>query len=317
MRKRDRRRQREEEARGLVPVDDVKHLTDQVATGEALDVPAVRTLQRTAGNQAVLRLGPGQPLDPGVRGRMEGAFGTSFDDVRVHTGAEAAVSARAQDAVAFAHGSDIVLGHDAPTPGTLAGDALLAHELAHVAQQRDAEPAVQAMSHGGAANSALERDADRSALRAISALWGNVRQNAMPALKSGVRPMPKLCGVSPEKIDEVPGDQLSDQIQVTIDEADRPAQGGSPEIEGTVSGIDEGVAQLYYTEEGDNCNIANAIELQFKARIRNGQYKIRLPATTSAAGIGKWVLVKAGDGTNFNYACAQIMPEGKLKQKVR
>ena len=316
MRKRDRRRRQEEQAEGLVPPRDVKHLADQIAGGEALDVPSVRTLQRTAGNQAVLRMGPGKPLDPAIRSRMEGAFGTSFEDVRVHTGPEAAARARAEGAVAFAVGNEIVMGADAGKPGTLMGDALLAHELAHVAQQRDAEPAVQAMT-SGKADSALERDADRSAWRAISALWGNVRQNAMPALKSGVHQVAKGCGVSPEKIDEEPGDQQSDQIQVTIDEADRPAQGGSPEIEGTVTGIDEGVAQLYYTEAGHCGNISDAIPLQYKTRIRNGRYKFSLGGMSGYAGIGKWVIVKAGDGTNFNYACAQVMPEGKLKKKVR
>ena len=295
----------------------MKHLADQVAGGEQLDAPSVRTLQRTAGNQAVLRLGVGQPLEPAVRTRMEAAFGAGFDDVRVHTGPAAAARAREEDALAFAVGSDIVMGAGAGKPGTLMGDALLAHELAHVAQQRDAEPALQAKARSRGADSALERDADRSALRAISSLWGNVRQNAMPALKSGVRlsSCPVRSGV--EKIEESPGDTLSDQIQVTIDEADRPAQGGSPEIEGTVTGIQDGIAQLYYTEEGQNCNIANAIELPLKVRVRNGQYKFSLGATSSVGGIGKWLLVKAGDGTNYNYACAQVMPEGKLKKKVR
>jgi hypothetical protein len=315
-RKRDRRRQRDDEAQGLAESGDVKHLTEQIAAAETLDAGSLRTLQRTAGNQAVLRLGPGKPLDPATRGRMEGAFRTSFADVRVHSGPESAALARGENAAAFAVGSDIVLGEAAGAPGTVAGDALLAHELAHVAQQRDAAETVQAKALGAAPDSALERDADRSAFQAISTLWGNVKQNAMPALKSGVQLA--RCPQTVETVSGTPGSTLSQDITVTIDEADRPVQGGPPEIEGSVSGVDDGVAQLFYTEAGEGCNEANAIELPFKVKVRNGQFKFKLPATTGLAGIGKWVMVKAGDGTNFNYACAQIQPEGgKAKLKVK
>lgn len=316
-RKRDRRRRAEDEADGLVPTSELKHLTDRIASSDTLDAQSVRTLQRTAGNQAVLRLGPGQPLDPATRGRMESAFGTSFADVRVHRGPESAALARGEDAAAFAVGNQIVLGEGAGAPGTVAGDALLAHELAHVAQQRGAEETVQAKALGAAPDSALERDANRSALQAISSLWGNVKQNAMPALKSGVQ-LSRCPRV--ENIKEEPGNTLSQDIAVTIDEADRPGQGGAPEIEGTVTGIEEGVAQLYYTEasEGEHCSDANAIPLPYKVRVRNGRYKFNLGAMSGHAGIGKWVIVRAGDGTNYNYACAQIQAEGgKPKLRVK
>ncbi len=54
---------------------------------------------------------------------------------RIHSDAAAARLAQAAEAHAFTIGNDIVLAADAPRPGTLAGDALLAHELAHVEQQ--------------------------------------------------------------------------------------------------------------------------------------------------------------------------------------
>ncbi|MEO8687833.1 MAG: DUF4157 domain-containing protein [Solirubrobacteraceae bacterium] len=236
-RKRDRRRQREDEAQGPARPDEVKHLTEQIASAEALDAPSIRTLQRTAGNQAVTRLGPGKPLDPATRGRMESAFQTSFADVRVHSGPESAALARGEDAAAFAVGNEIVLGEQAGAPGTVAGDALLAHELAHVAQQRGAEETVQAKSLGAAAGGALERDADRSALKALSALWGNVKQNAMPALKSGVQL--SRCPQKIESVNERAGDTESGQIKVAIDSATRPVQGGPPEISGSGRGCRE------------------------------------------------------------------------------
>lgn len=57
-------------------------------------------------------------------------------DVRVHTDAKAAESARAVNALAYTVGHDIVFGAGQFAPGTSAGDQLLAHELTHVFQQQ-------------------------------------------------------------------------------------------------------------------------------------------------------------------------------------
>jgi hypothetical protein len=78
----------------------------------------------------------GRPLAPGVRRAMETRLGHSFADVRVHSDARAAGDARALGARAFAVGRDVVFGARQFAPGTPAGRALLAHELAHVVQQR-------------------------------------------------------------------------------------------------------------------------------------------------------------------------------------
>jgi hypothetical protein len=66
---------------------------------------------------------------------MESRFGHDFGDVRVHTGAQAASSARALGASAYTVGSHIVVG-DGYMAGSAAGQRLLAHELTHVIQQR-------------------------------------------------------------------------------------------------------------------------------------------------------------------------------------
>ncbi len=78
---------------------------------------------------------PGQNLDPDSRVFMEQRLGRDFGDVRIHTGAAAAESAKAINARAFTFGRDIVFGSGAYAPRTLAGQHLLAHELVHVAQQ--------------------------------------------------------------------------------------------------------------------------------------------------------------------------------------
>lgn len=89
-------------------------------------------------------------------------FGTDFSSVRVHSDAQAAASARALDAQAYAVGQHIVFGAGQYRPETAAGRELLAHELAHVVQQRSAAPTDGPLTVGRA-DSPAEVDADRMA----------------------------------------------------------------------------------------------------------------------------------------------------------
>ncbi|MGH3974348.1 MAG: DUF4157 domain-containing protein [Pseudonocardiaceae bacterium] len=85
---------------------------------------------------------PGQPLDPEGREFMERRFGHDFSKVRVHADREAAKSAQALDALAYTVGRHVVFGPDRYEPHIERGRRLLAHELAHVIQQRtEGEPA--------------------------------------------------------------------------------------------------------------------------------------------------------------------------------
>jgi hypothetical protein len=85
---------------------------------------------------------PGTPLDPETRRFMEPRFGQDFSQVRVHTDAKAAESAKAMDALAYTFGRHVVFGPGRYRPAAGEGQRLLAHELAHVVQQADA-PALQ------------------------------------------------------------------------------------------------------------------------------------------------------------------------------
>lgn len=78
---------------------------------------------------------PGDPLELGTRTDMESRFGSSFRDVRIHTGALAAESARAVYAHAYTVGEHIVFDSGQYQPHTTEGQRLLAHELAHTIQQ--------------------------------------------------------------------------------------------------------------------------------------------------------------------------------------
>jgi len=78
---------------------------------------------------------PGQPLDAAARTFFEPRFDRSLEPVRIHASARASESARAVGARAFTVGNNIVFGSTEYAPTTNAGRHLLAHELAHVAQQ--------------------------------------------------------------------------------------------------------------------------------------------------------------------------------------
>jgi len=112
-------------------------------------------------------LSGGEPLAGAQRRRLEGAFGETLPEVRLHRDAEAARLSRSLGARAFTYGSHVVFGAQQYAPGTAGGDALLAHELAHVLQQRGASsPSLQADQRG------LERQADHSAADVMARLWG-------------------------------------------------------------------------------------------------------------------------------------------------
>jgi hypothetical protein len=79
--------------------------------------------------------GGGQPLPESVRAFFEPRFGHDFSQVRMHTDAKAAESARAINAQAYTIGKDVVFGPEQYISGTSKGNRLLAHELTHVVQQ--------------------------------------------------------------------------------------------------------------------------------------------------------------------------------------
>src|SRR5262249_24065470 len=77
-------------------------------------------------------------IDARTRAELEPRAGGDLRDGRVHAGPESTAAARALGATAFTVGRDVVFDDGRFAPETEAGRRLLAHELAHVAQQRDA-----------------------------------------------------------------------------------------------------------------------------------------------------------------------------------
>ncbi len=139
------------------------------------------------------QLGAGRALDSRVQSQMSSAFGYDFSGVRVHADAQGAKLSSQLDARAFAVGNDVAFAAGEYKPGTLIGDALIAHELAHVVQQgggQASSPAKKSDSSSGH----LEREADAAAVGAVTGIWGrglqgltNMANNAMPRLQTGLR----------------------------------------------------------------------------------------------------------------------------------
>lgn len=81
----------------------------------------------------------GRPLNRRERSFFEPRFRRSFRDIRIHTDTTARQAVASLGALAFAFGRDVVIGEGAPSLESIAGKAVLAHELAHVDQQAKGE----------------------------------------------------------------------------------------------------------------------------------------------------------------------------------
>ncbi len=105
--------------------------------------------------------GGGTSLDAGLQERFSGSLG-DLSDVRVHTDDMADRLNRSVSARAFATGTDVYFARGEYNPGSAAGDRLIAHELAHVVQQRGAPSggALTVSSPGDALETEAERVAD-------------------------------------------------------------------------------------------------------------------------------------------------------------
>lgn len=129
------------------------------------------------------RLGAGRGLESGLRSRMEQGFGRSFADVRVHTDPTASSLATRFSARAFTVGRNVAFQSGEYRPGSLAGDLLIAHELAHTVQQQGATREAQRPLES---DQGLEHDADHAAVGVVGSLLG-FTGGAAPAGQSGLR----------------------------------------------------------------------------------------------------------------------------------
>ena len=179
----------------------VSRARERVADPRLTTSAAVLSLQRLAGNESVEALlgegledgetspvsevvasGGGAPLDPGARSFLEDRLRSNFSDVRVHTGDRADESARSINAQAYTVGANVVFRSGAYRPDTPAGRHVLAHELAHVLQQRagpvDGSPAPGGIRLSHPSDS-FEQAAERAANEALTAQRADEEEEAL------------------------------------------------------------------------------------------------------------------------------------------
>ncbi len=130
-------------------------------------------------------LGKGSPISSSTRGRMESAFGTDFSDVQIHTDSKASGLSNGMNAKAFTVGNHIAFGSGEHKPGTLVGDALMAHELAHVIQQKE-EPQNIVRHKNNLPDALFENDADSSTYDFLmnQTLQSGQKKSIRPKMKS-------------------------------------------------------------------------------------------------------------------------------------
>src|SRR5262249_27980850 len=127
------------------------------------------------------------------RNRMESAFGDDFSKVRIYSDPRANGVSSRLNARALTIGNDIAFASGEYNPGTIIGDALLAHELAHVVQQSASGTNRSPRSRLAASADALEKDADASAFSAVAAFGHSLEglrsfsRRVRPRLTSGIQ----------------------------------------------------------------------------------------------------------------------------------
>ncbi len=92
----------------------------------------------------------GMPLTLQQRAYFEPRLGAGLAQVRLHTGPDASRAADSIHARAYTLGHDIAFGEREYQPQTTAGEHLLAHELAHVVQQKQTTAQVRRQPKGDA-----------------------------------------------------------------------------------------------------------------------------------------------------------------------
>lgn len=157
----------------------------------APDPSAASRWDRSAGPPAPVSThsGGGMPLDASTLADLNPRFGHDFSHVRVHADARAADAARAEHALAYTVGENMVFGPGQYAPGTRAGRILLAHELAHVVQQTEGRP-----QGGVSTDDALEKEAQEVAIRTVSGA------GALPVRRRSDPGMAKQSDPSPPKL---------------------------------------------------------------------------------------------------------------------
>lgn len=115
---------------------------------------------------------PGQPLPAGMRRSLEASYHTDLSAVRMHTGPRAHELARNAGAHAMTGGNDIYFARDRYLPQTAEGWRRIAHEVAHVVQQR------HGLARGAGSYARAEAEAERGSAHARAGQPATISQQS-------------------------------------------------------------------------------------------------------------------------------------------
>lgn len=161
-----------QEQHGLPPTGKLDPGTVDAARDEKKGKPKGKgNKEEKADKKDAVDLGEeGQPLDGKAREQGEKSLGADLGGVKVHKGEKAAAAAGDMGAKAFTHGQDIVLGDGEEN----SLNPVMAHEMAHTAQQQGAAPGVAQKSKRVAQGSSYEVEADQAAASILAGAKANV-----------------------------------------------------------------------------------------------------------------------------------------------
>lgn len=231
------------------------------ATAQRLAAPEERADHQPAGLVRSVTSSSGTPLDDPVRQRMERAFSADFSSVRIHTDRTAEASARALGARAYTVGDHVAFGRGAYAPNTPAGHKALAHELAHVVQQRSGVVAGRVRADGLRVSDPTNVDERAAEATAHRVADGEPAHSQSAAAVSGYDADPQVqraccssCQSGGEcedteapSVQRIPDDVASDASPQTADADATPASAGpsashSP-VWGSAAAVSEDVAR--------------------------------------------------------------------------
>lgn len=209
-----------------------------------------------------------------------------FGTVRIHDEADAAESARAEHASAYALGDDLVFARGRYQPATPAGRNLLAHELAHILQQRESGlERVQKKDETESPTATSETVATifpfvKDTKVKLSAVFSDARFGFAPnAITTWIR------GVQDQEltVTEASADRFSAKVQGVVQRRGPglgPAAPGIPNVRITVERIGGGRFQITITSDG------KVLAAQEARATRSAQGTIVLtPVPTKLAGL--------------------------------
>jgi len=229
---------------------------------KARRAPASELLRRAVSN-------PGRPLPDGLRRRLESRFGRDLSDIRIHDGPDAAAAAEALGARAATLGEHVIFSEGTFSPGTPAGDELIAHEVTHVVQHLEGREPI-----------AGDQADDVPVTSPSSAIEAEARTEAAAFVREGPQTEQEAPAVEPEARDHA---APAAEAVVARDDTEDEEGGLTPEQQ----------AQLDRAEQALS-GVPEPVEEEADAPESAGPTDADTEADTGEEGAGDSLLVEAG-----------------------